>query len=210
MRLTLLMLTFVLVACAPDGPGASAAAAAEDAPSAACLPEAAGRFEAELRGALEADVKWLDAQMECEGDLRPDGKGIRLTVVGPLAAAPPRPPGERRLRFILGIDLEDAAEGPAQVLPTNLTVIVEGENLLYSTRGDERCAVENLRREPLGEGMERVSGRGYCLGPASDLAGETRVLVPTFSFTTRALVVVAPDEYVQRLNPGQPARVAAR
>lgn len=136
-------------------------------------------MEASLRGALEADINWSNAQMSCDGDLRPDGKVLRITMVGPLDSG-------RQLRFILGIDLVDTAEGPAQVLPTNLTVIVEDESLLYATRGNDRCAVEDFMRTPLGDGFERVSGRGYCLGPASDLAGETRVLVPTFSFTALA------------------------
>jgi hypothetical protein len=108
-------------------------------------------------------------------------------MVGPLETERPEAVGAaRQLRFILGIDLVDTADGPAQVLPTNLTVIVEGESLLYATRGSDRCAVEDFMRTPLADGLERVSGRGYCLGPASDLAGETRVLVPTFSFTALA------------------------
>lgn len=198
--MTLLILVMTLAACAPQGPGATAVAVAGSAAAetaSGCLVTGDASFEAELRGALEADIHWSNAQMECDGDLRPDGKGMRLTVVGPLATQPPRVPGLRRLRFILGIDLIDVASGPAQVLPTNLTVIVEGESLLYATRGDERCAVEDLKRESMPDGFERVSGRGYCLGPASDLAGETRLLVPTFSFVTRARVVTPSEDSVQ-------------
>jgi hypothetical protein len=144
-------------------------------------------MEASLRGALEADIDWSNVQMSCDGDLRPDGQVLRVTMVGPLETERPEAVGAaRQLRFILGIDLVDTADGPAQVLPTNLTVIVEGESLLYATRGSDRCAVEDFMRTPLADGLERVSGRGYCLGPASDLAGETRVLVPTFSFTALA------------------------
>lgn len=138
-------------------------------------------MEASVRGALEADILWSNAQMTCDGDLRPDGRVLRVTMLGPLEAS-------RQLRFILGIDLVDAAAGPAQVLPTNLTVIVEGESLLYATRGNDKCAVEDFQRTPLADGVERVSGRGYCLGPASDLNGESRVLVPTFSFTAMARI----------------------
>jgi hypothetical protein len=152
-------------------------------------------MEASVRGALEADIDWSNAQMACDGDLRPDGRVLRVTMVGPLETTRPETVGAtrpetvgatRQLRFILGIDLVDAVAGPAQVLPTNLTVIVEGESLLYATRGNDKCAVEDFVRTPLADGLERVSGRGYCLGPASDLAGESRVLVPTFSFTAMA------------------------
>lgn len=141
-----------------------------------CLMDGSGSLQASLRGALETDLDWRDTQMTCDGDVRPDGQGLRLTIAGPLDDA-------RALRFIFGIDLLDTAAGSAQALPTNLTVLVEGEALMYATRGDDKCAVEGLQRTPLDEHAERVSVRGYCLGPASDLSGETRVLVPTFSFT---------------------------
>src|SRR5688500_10062722 len=85
--------------------------------SGGCLPGGNGQLEAELRGAMEADLHWSDAQMVCDGDVRPDGKALRLTVVGPLADG-------RQLRFIFGIDLADTASGPAQALPTNLTLLV--------------------------------------------------------------------------------------
>lgn len=159
-----------------------------DAPTAArggCLAGGEGQFEAHLRGALEAQLRWSNAQMQCDGGPRPDGEGLRVVIAGPLEP-------DRRLRFILGIDLRDVASGPAQALPTNLTVMVEDEALLYATRGSDKCAVEDFVRMPLGDGTERVSGRGYCLDPASDLAGESRLLVPTFSFT--ALVHVEADD----------------
>lgn len=181
MRLALVYLSFfVLVACAQDG------SVPRDAPVAAtrgCLAAGDGKFEAAIRGAFDADIRWTDAQMECDGGLRPDGQGMRVTVLGPLAGAQPDS-APRQLRFIIGMDLRDAAAGPAQVLPTNLTVIIEGESQLYSTMGDDKCAVEGLQREPLSAGLEKVSGRGYCLGQASDLSGEKRLLVDTFSFTS--------------------------
>jgi len=175
MRNLLIMATlFAAVACkqspAPSGDPEPPLA------SGGCLPDRQGRLEADLRGAMEADLRWSDAQMTCDGDVRPDGQGLRLTVVGPLDDG-------RQLRFIFGIDLTDTASGPAQALPTNLTVLVEGATLMYATRGNDKCAVENLERTALADGAERVAARGYCLGPASDLSGETRLLVPTFSFT---------------------------
>lgn len=142
-----------------------------------CLPAGDGGLEADLRGAIEADLAWRGTDIECDGDMRPDGSGLRVTLAGTHEG--------RHLRFIFGIDLADADEGPAQVLPTNLTVLVEGEGALYATRGSDRCAVEDLARTPLEGNFERVAVRGYCLDPATDLAGERRLLVPTFSFTAR-------------------------
>lgn len=176
----------MLLAAALAGCSDVPQAAVTNMPQPGCLVDGTGNLEAALRGALDADVTWDNSRMECDGDLRPDGSGLRITIAGPLPAALQAAAGgdaTRRLRFIFGIDLDDTAEGPAQVLPTNLTVIIEGGEQLYATRGSELCAVEGLERVAGGGKTERVSVRGYCLGPASDLTGEHRLLVPTFSFT---------------------------
>lgn len=186
----LLLIAGAIGGCAQKPATAPAAAEPVAVVQSGCLPDGSGNLKATVRGALEAQLDWSNAQMECDGDLRPDGRGLRVVVVGPLqesaptALDPVRTRGiARQLRIIFGIDLQDAAEGPAQVLPTNLTLIVDGESLLYATRGADLCAVEDLARLPLDGGVERVTVRGYCLGPASDIAGAQRVHMPTFSFT---------------------------
>ncbi len=174
-----LLALLAATACAKDPlPIASAAEGASG-----CLAAGDGNLKAEVRGAVVADLDWRNAQMQCDGGMRPDGQGLRITIAGPLpqeAGAEPR-----KLRFIFGIGLVDSAGGAAQVLPTNLTVIVEGAQQLYATRGDDRCAVESLRRTPLAgvAGTERVEVRGYCTSPAAEMAGDAQVLVPTFNFT---------------------------
>jgi hypothetical protein len=170
---------------------AGALAVAGDAPPAAtsCLAAGDGALQARVRGAIDADVNWTNAQMSCEGGMRPGNKGIRVTLAGPL----PKGAGgtsakDSRLRFVFGIALKDTAPGTAQVLPTNLTVIVEGQQRLFATLGDDKCAVEQFEVTPLlagGAGRQRVHARGYCTGPASDLAGTQRVLVSTFEFTSQ-------------------------
>lgn len=153
-----------------------------------CLATRGGYLRAQLRGALNADLAWSGADMQCEGSPRPDGHGIRLTFAGPL----PAQPGSQttgtthQLRFIFGIDERDTATGAALAMPTNLTVILEGEGQLYATRGDRHCAVESLERSALAEPdhrRNRVHARGYCLGPATNATGDSRLLVPTFEFT---------------------------
>jgi hypothetical protein len=197
--LTLLLLAAFTAACGRDGahtaPAATPPTAGSGPASAASLLPAGGTrslcgtdakafLGARLRGAIEADIDWRADAMECEGGLRPDGRGVRAAFAGDLPARQGDAP--HRLRFIFGIDLEDTATGSAQVLPVNLTVILEGEKQLYSTRGDDRCAAEITDRGPLpgatGKGLERISVRGYCLAPAEDAAGERRLLVPTFEF----------------------------
>jgi hypothetical protein len=171
---------------------AIAVAAAGDAAPAttSCLAAGDGAMQARVRGAIEADVNWTNAQMSCEGGMRPDHKGIRVTLAGPM------PNKDARLRFVFGISMKDTASGVAQALPTNLTVIIEGQKRLFATRGDDKCAVEQLEVTPLlahasagdgahGANRQRVHARGYCTGPASDLQGTQRVLVSTFEFTSQ-------------------------
>jgi len=164
-------------ACAQDPADAAAPSSTQ---AVGCLPGGDGSFEAEVRGALTADLKWSNAEMQCDGSPHPDGRSIRVTIAGPLPGA------ASRLRFIFGIDLHDSADGVAQAFPTNLTVLVEGGQQLYATRGHDKCAVETLQRTPLAGSngrLDRVKVRGYCIDPASDLPGTARLLVPTFSFT---------------------------
>jgi hypothetical protein len=154
-----------------------------------CMAGAGGYLHAQLRGAVIADINWAAADMQCDGGPRPDGKGLRLTFAGKL------PDSARQLRFIFGIDEHDIAAGAAQALPTNLTVILEGEQQLVATRGSERCAVESLERAALeagGTSRYRVHARGYCLGPATSVAGDARLLVPTFEFNGIADAELAP------------------
>lgn len=162
----------LLAACGPaQEPPAPAAA------SAACVPGGQGFLRARLRGAIDADIDWRDADMHCEGSLRPDGSGLRLAIVGPLKAS------GQMLRFVFGID----TAGPGSHAPTNLTLIVEGAQQLYATRGDDKCTTDSLERSDIGTGpdtRQRVIARGFCTGPAATLDGSGRVLVERFDFST--------------------------
>jgi hypothetical protein len=175
------------VACANEQTAAPAAVLRPESTASAsnCLATLDGRFVAQLRGEIEADLDWRNAQMSCEGGARPGGGGIRVSIAGPLAASGPM--SNRRLRFVFGIAIKDEAEGVARAFPTNVTLIVEGEQTIYTTLGDDKCAVEQLERLPLvgsNPPKERVLVRGYCLAPASDIAGSKRILIPTFDFTS--------------------------
>jgi hypothetical protein len=176
-----------------DGVATASSASASASAEIACLPAGDGMLVAQLRGALVADIAWHNNQMHCEGGPRPDGKGLRVSVVGPLPPTPAatatgsKPPAPRQLRLIFGINLIDSAAGTVQVLPTNLTVIVEGEHQLFATRGDDKCAVEQFERRALiaSQGKrDRVYARGYCIAPAAALNGSEPLLIPTFEFTS--------------------------
>ncbi len=169
-------------ACGTSHEDVPAKASSSDAPG--CIADGSGSLQARLRGAVTADVDWRNADMQCAGDLRPDNTGMRLTFAGTLPGDAGAP--MRQVRFIFGVDHGDTAAGEAQVLPTNITVIFEGEQQMYATQGKERCAVEVLERKPMASGtgkLERVHARGYCVDPATSMAGKSSLLIPTFDFT---------------------------
>ncbi|MCC6170722.1 MAG: hypothetical protein IT481_01715 [Gammaproteobacteria bacterium] len=140
-----------------------------------------GYLRARLRGALDLDLAWDGATMQCEGGSRPDGHGLRVTLAGE-----PRGGSGRRLRFVFGID--DVPEGAsARARPTNVTLIFEGEQRLFATRGDDKCTTDELRQERIGalggpRRSWRVVARGFCVAPATTLAGDARLLLTSFDF----------------------------
>jgi hypothetical protein len=166
--------------------GADAFAGPEPAPAAAvgvthgCLPTGNGYLRARIRGALDLDLAWRNAELECEGGPRPGGSGLRIIFAGP------RHPDGRRTRLVFGV--EAVREGRAgHELPTNLTVIFEGEERLFATRGDDRCTVDTLSQERVGAlggavRTYRVVARGFCVDPASTLDNSARIMVSRFDF----------------------------
>jgi hypothetical protein len=145
-----------------------------------CLPSGGGYLRASIRGALKLDVSLHDAELECDGGPRPDGSGIRVSFAGP-----ERSDG-RRLRMVFGI--AKATEGvPGRELPTNLTVIFEGEQRMFATRGEDKCTVDEFNQEregALGGPIRtyRVIARGFCIAPVKALSGEQSILVNSFDF----------------------------
>ena len=137
-------------------------------------------MRARIRGALNLDIDWKNAELECDGGERPNGHGIRLSFAGPQRS------GGHRLRMVFGIDT--GAEGASgRELPTNLTVIFEGEQRLYSTRGEDRCTIDELQEQRVGAlgatiRSYRVMARGFCTMPAAALDRDERILVSRFDF----------------------------
>ena len=145
-----------------------------------CLPTGNGYLRARIRGALDLDIDWGNAEIECDGGPRPDGSGVRVSFAGP-------PHGDgRRMRLVFGVG--SVHEGRAgHDLPTNLTVIFEGEERLFATRGADHCTVDELRQERVGalggpKRSWRIIARGFCIAPASTLNSYARILVSRFDF----------------------------
>jgi hypothetical protein len=179
--ITLALATTSIHGAEPAGPVAAPGAPgpAVSRP-AGCLPGGNGFLRARIRGALNLDINWHNAELECEGAARPDGTGIRLSFAGPIHS------DGRRMRMVFGV--ADAAEGSAgSALPTNLTVIFEGEKRLFSTRGEDRCTVDKLDQERVGAlggatRSYRVIARGFCIQPVSALNADERIVVSSFDF----------------------------
>lgn len=149
-----------------------------------CLLAGKGYLRAHIRGAVRLDVDLHGAGLACEGGPRIDPSGIRMGFEGRVGS------GARRVRMVFGID--GAKEGqPGRELPTNLTVIFEGEKLLFATQGDGNCTVDRLTQERIvtrghASHAYRIVAHGFCIAPANDLGGHRRILVTTFDFAGRA------------------------
>jgi len=172
-----------LAACTRHTPTTVQPATSATSATSSCLPSHDGYLRVRLRGARDLDVDWHDADLECEGGERPGQGGLRLAFAGPVTSA------GHRLRFVFGVATAPGIASSREV-PTNVTVIFEGENGLYSTRGDDKCTIDELTQAPmialdaarLPAGTLRVSGRGFCASPASGLDGRDTLLPSRFDF----------------------------
>lgn len=160
----------------------------EDSPAASgCFASGDGYLRARLRGAVDLDLDWKNADMECAGGPRPPGnhigKGVRVSIGGPLRAQ------GRRIRIVFGIS--EVGEGQSgKTLPTNVTVLFEGEQRVFATLGDDKCTVDSLTQQRIGalggeRAVYRVVARGFCVGPAASLSQGERVFVTSFDFAGR-------------------------
>jgi hypothetical protein len=145
-----------------------------------CLALGNGYLRAKIRGAMKLDVDLHDSELECDGGARPDGSGIRISFAGPLRS------DGRRIRMVFGV--AGTTEGSAgRALPTNLTVIFEGEQRLFATRGDDKCTADELSQERVGAlggpvRSYRIVARGFCIAPVSALNGSEKILINSFDF----------------------------
>ena len=156
---------------------------AESAGAGGCFAGGEGYLRARLRGALQLDIDWKNAEMDCAGGPRPTGDGVRVSIGGPLRGA------DRRIRIVFGIAKVGEGTG-GETLPTNVTLLFEGEQRVFATQGDDKCTIDSLKQqrvESLGgpRAIYRVVARGFCLGPAASLTRDERVFVTSFDFAGR-------------------------
>jgi hypothetical protein len=158
---------------APTTPIAPAAVAPN------CLPSHDGYLRLRMRGESNMDIDWHDADMQCDGGPRPGQQGLRVTFLGPGRR------GEHNLRFVFGI-ANGLGLGSSHGVPANVTVIFEGESKLYSTRGEDKCTIDELTQAPIAAARAprelRVTGRGFCVGAAAAADGGDGLLLSRFDF----------------------------
>jgi len=156
--------------------------AEEDAPAdepARCLPSGDGYVSARLSGSIEAEIDWRNEGTECAGATRPDG-GLRLRFSRFDSQA------EGRIVLVFGVaGLEEGQS--AKALPVNVTVIREGAGEFYSTQGDDKCMLDDVRQTPIvGPPFRarayRVVARGFCTEPARAVQGKGAILISRFDF----------------------------
>ena len=144
-----------------------------------CLPDQSGFLSLRLRGSIEAEIDWRGADLRCTGMARPDGRGLRLRFSGLRPGA-----GELAIVFAApGLEMGTSAHG----VPVNVTVLDEAGQHIYGTRGDGRCAFDQVDQQPLtGASLPpqsfRVSARGFCTEPARAVDGDGAVLLTRFDF----------------------------
>lgn len=149
-------------------------------PAVKCLPEGGGLLKARLSGAVQVELNWGNEGMECTGAVRPDG-GIRMRFS--------HNDDDGRLVLLFGV--AGLREGKsAKTLPVNVTVIREGLGEFYSTQGDNKCTLDEVRQEPL-VGIPhrtrsyRVTARGFCTQPARAIRGDGVILLSRFDYVGR-------------------------
>lgn len=146
-----------------------------------CLPDGRGYLRARLSGVIQAELDWGNEGMECTGAVRPDG-GIRVRFSRSDGA-------DGRLVLLFGI--AGLREGQAaRTLPVNVTLIREGKGEFYSTQGDNKCTLDEVKQEPLvgiphRSRSYRIVARGFCTHPARAVRGEGVILLSRFDYVGR-------------------------
>ncbi len=160
-----------------------AAANQPPAPSAAptCLTNNEAFFRARLAGAINAELNWRGGGIECTGEVRPDGHGLRLKFSS----------NHREPALVIVLGIANVREGESgHALPVNVTIIREGAGEFFGTQGADKCTIDALRQQLLTPVARRarsykIVARGFCTEPARAVRGPGVVLMNRFDFAGR-------------------------
>lgn len=134
-----------------------------------------GFLAATLYGAIATQLDWTTADVVCEGMPRPGGKGARLRFAGT--------DGERQIAIIIALPALQRGV-PGDELPSNVTLIEEGNGRFFSTPDLNNCWTDVTTFEGLGEPASRfaVGGTLYCLQPLAEVNGPSSVSLTEMRF----------------------------
>lgn len=135
-----------------------------------------GRLAARLYGSITREISWSSGELECESMLRPDGKGIRLRMVGSAA--------DSRLAIILALpELERG--GTTVESPTVVTLTVEGSGRFFSTPTLDACWSDIAVQDPVADSHDRyaISGKLFCVAPLGEINGDAAISIPELEFS---------------------------
>ena len=137
---------------------------------------AGGLVRATVFGALNGEVHWTGEQMDCEGMPRPGGAGVRLRFAGIADGIP--------LAIIIGVD-GILPEETAVELPTNVTLIEEGQGRFFSTSDLDACWTDVERQVAIDadSGRYAIDGKLYCISPLAEVNGSGSVSIPEMQFS---------------------------
>ena len=150
-----------------------AANSAASTPSLACGE--GGYLATTLYGAISTTLDWSATDLSCEGMPRPDDEGARLRLAGV--------DGDRQIAFIIAIPkLERGITGAE--LPSNVTLIEEGQGRFFSTPDLNNCFTDITTFEALRESTSAyaVGGTLYCLQPIAEVNGSSSVSLGEMRF----------------------------
>lgn len=166
----------------------------------ACLPGDAGFLTMRLRGSIEAEIRWREPGLECNGMPRPDGRGLRLHFAGKREGG-----GDLSVVFAapdLGMGVS------ATGVPVNVTLLDGAGERIYGTQGDSRCFFDQVRQRALLDASlpprsYRVDAKGYCTAPARAVDGDGAVMLTRFDFA--GLVTFGKDAAAEPAADIEPA-----
>jgi len=145
-----------------------------------CSRESDGFLSGRMYGALDLNIDWQGANMNCEGMLRPDGNGIRLLFASKQGR-------KARLVFVIGVEGRiDQLTRKERV--ANITIIDEIDGRFFSTSGIDRCWTTIHKVEKIvGERFPafQIDGDVYCAGGLPSLSDRGTVTLGDFRFSGR-------------------------
>lgn len=136
-----------------------------------------GRLSVRMYGALRGEFDLRGGELSCEGMPRPEGMGARLRFAGD--------PGEGVGSLVVIVALPGLVRGETLAeLPSNVTLIEEGEGRFFSTPDLDHCWTDVLRQAPADDRADvyEIDGAVYCIGPLGEVNGSSSISIERLEF----------------------------